>query len=70
MRRGNGGTYGSYGNVVSVGCRFVLRLFLEGGQHDHPLREAHGVGVATPRADIELIRRRLKLAVDISETKG
>jgi len=38
---------------------FVLHAFQKKSKH----------GIATPRADIELIRRRLKLAVDISDAK-
>jgi phage-related protein len=36
----------------------------------HAFQKKSKRGIATPQADIDLIKRRLKLAVEISEAKG
>lgn len=44
-------------NVVMVGASTAARLWPKKSKH----------GIATPHADIELIKRRLKQAVEISQ---
>ena len=54
-----GDTFRSVYTVRFVDCVFVL----------HAFQKKSKSGTATPKADIELIKRRLKQAIEISKTK-